>query len=183
MPARSPDFGKTWGNQNCYAYAISNDGSNTGTLDVESGRNPSNITPGQFSGDYDLDVNDAQEMDRAIVRDKAIRACPQNAPALPAVGSKPGYYLMACKCGGGNYHFVRRDENDGSWWQKMPMTGPGSAAIVDGFTPHVHSWNPPAVDAALPAHLGRWVGYYWVPEAGLPIRTFLTAIYERCNIM
>ena len=136
MPARSPDFGKTWGNQNCYAYAISNDGSNTGTVDVESGRNPSNITPGQFSGDYDLDVNDAQEMDRAIVRDKAIRACPQNAPALPAVGSKPGYYLIACKCGGGNYHFVRRDENDGSWWQKMPMTGPGSAAIVDGFTPH-----------------------------------------------
>ncbi|MBV8277201.1 MAG: hypothetical protein JO170_18350 [Verrucomicrobia bacterium] len=54
-----PNFGETWGNQNCYAYAINNTGTDGQTY----------ITPGQFKGSYDLDIKSAISMYEAIVRD------------------------------------------------------------------------------------------------------------------
>jgi hypothetical protein len=51
------NFGKTWGNQNCHAYAINNTGTDGQT----------NITPGQFKGSYDLDNKSAISMDEASI--------------------------------------------------------------------------------------------------------------------
>jgi hypothetical protein len=63
----SLNFGNTRGNQNCYASAINNTGTDGQT----------NITPGQFKGSYDLDIKSAISMDEAIVRDGGKRGYAQ----------------------------------------------------------------------------------------------------------
>ena len=171
MPAQPPDFGKTWGNQNCYAYAIDNMG--TGGV--------TNITPGQFNGSYQLDIKSATELDKAIVRDGGIQASPMNTPNLPNPGGKPGFYLIACKCSTGNYHFCRRDETTGKWWNKVPLSSPGTMG-EDGqdFTPHTSSWMPARLRGTA-ADLPTWVGYYWIQDDGLPVRGNRQQKVQRCN--
>jgi hypothetical protein len=161
MPLQPPDFGKTWGNQNCYWYAINH----TGGGDPELG--PSQ-DPGGLSGLPQPGANNADEIEKGIISDGGVRVGTRSAPNMPLHGSRPSYYLVACKCGGGNYHFCRRDETTGDWWNKVPMSAPGRFNPSPTFaTPHADSWNPPRM-AAFP-YLNIWVGYFWIPDAGLPV--------------
>jgi len=151
------DFNKTWGGENCYCYAV-----NYVTKPKEH-----NLNPGDFSG-ADYDAHQPATIAAAVVSDGGEMVGDPANPVQPAAGSKPGFYLIACKSGGGDYHFMRRDETTGIWHQKVPISAPGVFDSVNNIVPHTDPWvRGPA--AALP-YMKQWVGYFWVPDAGFTKR-------------
>lgn len=157
-----PDFGKAWGNQNCYWYAANNSGI---PADPE---NPVSQNPGAWSGN-EINSFAPAEIERAVLADGAVRASALGVPVMPGAGTRPGSYLMAAKSNAMNYHFARRDETTGRWYQKVPISSPAEIWPNSHlWIPHTGAWDPPQVPFVWTLH--QWAGYYWVPDAGLPVQ-------------
>src|SRR5262249_35590341 len=100
---------------------------------------------------------------KAVVKDGAeLVGTPMQ---TPAAGSRAGMHLIAAKCDNNNYHFVRRDEATGLWYSKVPMSAPG-VFFPPPFTPIANDWNP-SQPLTNQGFLAVWIGYFWVPDAGL----------------
>jgi hypothetical protein len=142
-----PNFGTTWTDENCYAYALNLTGTRKDPgsgIFIENGQ-----------------VNPAK-LKTAIVADGAEEV---SSPIEPAVGSQPGKHLIAFKCDsrGINYHVIRRDESSGIWYSKTPLTMPGQYQAAQNFNPWQSDWNPQII-LTLQGLLSVWIGYYWVKD-------------------
>lgn len=153
MPA--PDSDTSWDKENCYWYAI-------GLRKENAGKCSSN--PGDLSK-FDYEDFSAANLDDALISDGALRAGDLHSRVMPERGAREGHYLIACKTGGFGFHVIRRDEKvDGQWYQKVPDSEPGLFNFWEqNDTPHSGRWSSKKVSEMFP----DWVGYYWIPEAGL----------------
>jgi hypothetical protein len=150
-----PAFGVVWSFEtNCYAYAVH---SNTGFRLM-----PGEISRALFTEYTPVALDRLYQADGLIPATAAEIAAITIPGILPVQPVKPHHYLVAAKCNDIDFHLLRRDELTGEWYGKSPNVGLVIHMGYDNFIPQTSRWS--AVDFHV-----NWVGYYWVPDAGIPV--------------
>lgn len=137
---------------NCYAYACDDP---MGHHWVGGGP----PQPGQASG-FSLRVLEPETLIEAVVADGMIPAKAENDDTLPS--QKDGHYLVAAVMGSGGHHHWYRQDKDGSWSHK-----PGQRAITRTDEDGKEITNPKKANHG--TNYNCFVGYFHVPNGGLPI--------------